>query len=179
VVLRIAVAVAAFIAVVLVFAATKPNTFRVQRSAVIDAPAERIFVLVNDFHNWYRWAPQDKEDSTMRRTYSGAQSGRNAVSEWQSNGSAGRGRMSIIESVLPTRISVETDFTKPFVAHNLNEFVLEPAGSGTRVTWTMQGTNLYLMKIMGTFVNMDRMMGKHFETGLNSLKIVAETEKTP
>jgi hypothetical protein len=78
----------------------------------------------------------------MRRTYSGAQSGREAVSEWHSNGSAGRGRMSIIESVPSTRISVETDFTKPFVAHNLNEFVLEPAGSGTGVTWTMQGTNL-------------------------------------
>ena len=178
-VLRIAMAVAAFIAVVLVFAATKPNTFRVRRSAVIDAPPEKIFALVNDFHNWYRWAPQDKEDSTMRRTYSGAQSGRDAVSEWHSNGSAGRGRMAIIESAPSTRISIETDFTKPFVAHNLNEFVLEPAGSGTRITWTMQGTNLYLMKIMGTFVNMDRMMGKHFETGLNSLKIVAETEKTP
>jgi uncharacterized protein YndB with AHSA1/START domain len=179
VVLRIAVAVFALIAVVLVFAATKPNTFRVQRSTVIDSPPEKIFALVNDFHNWYRWAPQDREDSTMRRTYSGAQSGRGAVSAWQSKGSAGTGGMSIIESVPPCRISIETDFTKPFVTHNLNEFVLEPVGSGTRVTWTMQGTNLYLMKIMGTFVNMDRMMGKHFETGLNSLKTVAETEKTP
>jgi uncharacterized protein YndB with AHSA1/START domain len=179
VVLRIAVAVAALIAAVLIFAATKPNTFRVQRSAVINAPAETIFALVNDFHNWYRWAPQDKEDSSMRRAYSGAQSGRDAVSEWNSKGSAGRGRMSIIESVPSTKISIETDFTKPFVAHNLNEFVFEPAGSATKVTWTMQGTNLYLMKIMGTFVNMDRMMGKHFETGLNNLKTVAEAEQTP
>ena len=85
--------------------------------------------------------------------------------------------MSIIESVPSTKISIETDFTKPFVAHNLNEFVLEPAGSATRVTWTLPGTNLYLMKIMGTFVNMDRMMGKHFETGLNNLKTMGVGSK--
>jgi hypothetical protein len=57
----------------------------------------------------------------------------------------------------------------------VNEFVLEPDVSATRVTWTMKGPNLFMMKIMSIFVNMDRMMGKHFETGLNNLKKVAES----
>ena len=63
---------------------------------------------------------------------------------------------------------------KPFEAHNINEFTLEPAGALTKITWTMHGTNLYIMKIMSVFVNMDSVVGKHFEGGLNNLKTVAE-----
>ena len=110
----------------------------------------------------------------MQRTYSGAASGRGAISDWHSSGSAGIGRMSITESLPTTRISVKTDFVKPFEAHNMNDFVLEPARNATKVTWTMHGTNLYLMKVMGIFVNMDRVMGKHFEAGLHNLKTLAE-----
>ena len=37
------------------------------------------------------------------------------------------------------------DFVRPFVAHNVNEFVLEPSepGTSTKVTWTMRGPNLF------------------------------------
>ena len=110
----------------------------------------------------------------MNRTYSGAASGEGAVSEWDSTGSAGKGRMSITESVPPRMISVKVDFVKPFEAHNINEFTLEPAGASTNVTWTMHGANLYVMKVMSIFVNMDKAVGKHFENGLNNLKTIAE-----
>ena len=82
--------------------------------------------------------------------------------------------MSITESAPPTRISIQVDFMKPFEAHNSNEFTLEPAEASTNVTWSMQGTNLYFMKVVSIFVNMDRMAGKHFEAGLNNLKTLAE-----
>jgi hypothetical protein len=173
-ILKLAAGVAILVAVVLVFAATRPGTFRVQRSIEIDAPPATVFALIDDFHNWSRWAPQDKEDLSMQRTYSGAASGKGAISDWHSSGSAGIGRMSITESLPATMISVKTDFVKPFEAHNMNDFVLEPAGNATKVTWAMHGTNLYLMKVMGVFVNMDRMMGKHFEAGLHNLKTLAE-----
>ena len=39
-------------AVVLVLAMTKPDTFRVARSAVIKAPPDKIFPLIADFHQW-------------------------------------------------------------------------------------------------------------------------------
>jgi len=160
--------------ILLVMAATRPSTVQVQRSALIGAPPERVFALINDFHEWPRWAPQDREDPAMRRTYSGADRGAGAVSDWQGKGSSGRGQMTISESVPVTRIVVKTDFTKPFEAHNVNEFVLERSADSTKVTWTMRGTNLYAMKLMGLFVNMDRLMGKHFESGLENLKQVAE-----
>lgn len=175
-ILKIVIGAIVLIAAVLVFAATKPSTLRVQRSIRINATPDKIFAFISDFHNWNRWAPQDKEDPSMRRTYSGNANGQGAVSDWYSTGGAGKGRMSITRSLPPSSISVKVDFVKPFEAHNINEFTLEPAGTLTNVTWTMQGTNLYLMKVMSIFVNMDSLTGKHFETGLVSLKLVAEND---
>jgi len=171
--LRIVLVVAVVIAAVLVFAATRPNTVHVYRSVTINAPPERIFPLIDDLHNWPRWAPQDREDPTMKRTYSGAARGTGAVSDWAGTGSAGKGQMAIIESAPQRRVVVKVDFVKPFAAHNVNEFTLEP-GASTTVTWTMRGSNLYFMKVVSIFVNMDRFMGKHFETGLQNLKNAAE-----
>ena len=125
IIIIVAVAIAAVLAFVVLYAATKPDTFRVQRSVTIDAAPEKIFPLIDDFHNWSGWAPQDKEDPSMKRIYSGPASGTGAVSDWNSTGNAGRGRMSIIESAPPTRVVVKVDFVKPFTAHNLNEFILE------------------------------------------------------
>jgi hypothetical protein len=177
VILRIVLIVGVVIAAVLVFAASKPDAVQVSRSVTINASADKIFSLIDDFHNWPRWAPQDKEDPTIQRSYSGAVSGSGAISDWDSSGNAGKGRMAIIESAPPLKgvgkVVVKVDFVKPFTAHNVNEFTLEP-GSATTITWTMRGSNLYFMKLMSVFVNMDRMMGKHFEAGLQNLKTAAE-----
>lgn len=172
--LKIILAVLVLIAAILIFAAAKPGTFRIQRSIVINAPNEKVFALINDLHNWSRWAPQDREDSTLTRTFAGSANGVGAISEWSGSGSTGQGRMSIAESVPLTRILINVDFVKPFQVHNINEFSLETVGTSTTVTWTMHGPNLYVMKLMSVFVNMDRMMGKHFETGLSNLKAAAE-----
>jgi uncharacterized protein YndB with AHSA1/START domain len=173
-VLKIVVAVAAVVVAILVFAATKPSTIRVQRSIVIQAAPEKVFALIDDFHMWKQWEPQDTENPTMTRTFDGAASGKGAVSNWSGSGNAGKGRMEISESVAPSKVTVVADWEKPFAAHNVNEFVLETEGAGTKVTWTINGTNVYMMKVMSVFLNMDRFMGKHFESGLGSLKSVAE-----
>lgn len=174
--LKVAVVFACVVVLVLVFAATRPNSFRVQRSVLIRASREKVFPLINDFHKWPDWAPQDKEDRSMKRSYSGNASGVGAVSEWVSNGTAGKGRMWITESVAPERISVRTDFAKPFEAHNLNQFILESQGTATKVTWSLDGSKPYFMKLIGIFVSMDRLMGKHFESGLHNLKALTETD---
>jgi len=162
------------IAAVLLFAATRPNTFRIERSATINAAPDKVFPLINDFHQWSRWAPQDREDASLVRNYSGAESGSGALSDWMGKGDSGSGRMTIVESRPDSLVTVQADWTQPMKTVNTNRFVLEPVGSSTKVTWTMEGSNLYMMKVMSVFVNMDRMMGKHFEDGLRNLKEVAE-----
>jgi Polyketide cyclase / dehydrase and lipid transport len=164
------------LAAILGFATMKPDTLRVQRDARINASSQSLFALVNDFHRWGSWAPQDRMDPKMKRSYSGAASGVGAVSEWDSSGQAGKGRMEITAALPPSKITVRVDFVKPFEAHNINEFTFDPEGDNTKVTWAMQGSNIYLTKIMSVFINMDRMLGTHFETGLRNLKTIAEAQ---
>ena len=173
-----AVGVLVVVAAILILAATKPAKFKIERAVVIQASPEKIFPLINDFRNWSEWAPQDREDPSIMRTYSGPPSGPpsgvGAMSEWTSSGRAGSGSMSITESVPVSRVAIDVHFVKPFAAHNVNVFVLDPEGTATKVTWTMTGTNLYFMKLMSVFSSMDRMMGSHFESGLRNLKAAAE-----
>jgi hypothetical protein len=63
---------------------------------------------------------------------------------------------------------------KPIEGHNIVEFTLEPNGDSTIVTWAMHGPSPYISKVIGLFMNMDRMIGKEFETGLRNLKSVSE-----
>lgn len=173
-ILKIVVAIVVVLAAMLLIAVTKPNSFRIQRSLVIQAPPEKIFALINDFHNWPQWAPQDREDAAMKRAFSGAESGVGAQSDWSGTGQTGAGHMAITHSMPSTSITVDVDWRRPFAVRNINEFTLEPDGASTRVTWSMHGPNLYMMKLMSVFTNMDRMMGQHFESGLENLKQAAE-----
>src|ERR1700688_1529892 len=118
--LIVTIAIVVVITGIVVFADTKPNTIEVTRSITIQAPAEKIFPLIDDFHHWPGWAPQDKEDPTMKRIYSGEESVAGAISDWQGTGNAGKGRMTITESTAPNKVLVRVDFVRPFVAHNVN-----------------------------------------------------------
>jgi uncharacterized protein YndB with AHSA1/START domain len=173
-ILKLIAIIAIAIVAILIFAAFKPRIFEIQRSIAIKARPDKIFALINDLHRWPEWEPQDREDPTIRRTYSGPASGEGAICQWSGSGKAGKGQMIIRESVPASRIKIEVDFAKPFKAHNVNQFTLEPIDDGTRVIWRMHGPNLYVMRLMSVFINMDTMMGKHFEAGLNNLKVAAE-----
>jgi len=158
----------------LLYVTTKPDTFRIQRSATIKAPPEKIFPLINDFHRWVSWSPYEKKDPTMKRTYSGAADGKDSVYEWDGDQNVGQGRMEIIESTPPSKIAIKLDFMKPFEAHNIAEFTLHRGAETTNVTWAMQGPLSYAAKIIHLFFDMDRMVGKDFEAGLANLKALAE-----
>jgi hypothetical protein len=162
------------IAAVLFFAAARPDTFRVQRSMNIKAAPEKVFTLINDFRNWDAWSPWEKMDLTMKKTHSGAESGKGAVYEWEGNKKVGQGRMEIIESSPASRILIQLDFIKPFEGHNMAEFMLKAEGGSTSITWAMYGPSPYFAKLMGLFCNMDNMIGKDFEAGLASIKTIAE-----
>ena len=162
------------ISCILAFAATKPDTFRVQRAASINAPAEKIFPLLNDLRAFTLWSPYEKRDPNMRRTYSGAPTGKGAVYEWDGDKNVGRGRIEITDATAPSRVALNLDMLAPFEAHNVVEFTLEPKGDATTVTWAMNGRVPYLAKIAHVFFNMDRMVGQDFEAGLASLKAIAE-----
>ena len=170
----VAVVVVLLVAAVLIFAVTRPDTFRVQRSISIKAPPDKIYALINDFDRWRAWSPYEKLDPAMKRNRSGATSGKGSVYEWEGNSKVGKGRMEIADTSPPSRMTIKLDFLKPFEAHNTAEFTLDAKGDATNVTWAMDGPVSYPVKIMHLFFNMDKMVGSQFEEGLANLKAIAE-----
>ena len=161
------------LAALLVFAATRPDQFRVERSIAIDAPTAKIYPLIADFHNWRAWSPWENVDADLKRSYSGAASGEGAVYQWAGR-KAGTGRMEIKHASPDWHLFIQLDFIKPFEGHNTTEFTLTPAGNATTVTWAMYGPNKFIGKLMSMFVSMDKYLGGQFERGLRNLKGAAE-----
>jgi hypothetical protein len=168
----------AFVAVAAVallgYAATRPDSFRIQRSAVILAPAPKIFALINDLKLFNHWNPYERKDPGINGSYSGADSGVGAAYAWQSK-KVGTGRMEIIASQAPSRVTMQLDLRKPFEARNTAEFTLQAEGERlTIVTWAMHGPSPFISKLMGVVFSIDRMIGNDFEAGLANLKALTE-----
>ena len=134
--------VALIVLAILALASARPDAFRVERSATINAPAGKIFAHLDDFHKWEAWSPWEKLDPNLQRTYSGPASGKGAIYEWRGDSKVGEGRMEILESTSPSRLFIKLDFIKPFAASNRAEFTLAPDGAGTRLVWAMTGASL-------------------------------------
>jgi uncharacterized protein YndB with AHSA1/START domain len=171
---KVVIVIAVLIAAVLVVAATRPDDFSVQRSASIKAPPEKIYPMLADFRQWPAWSPWEKLDPDMKRTLSGPTSGPGATYAWQGSSEVGAGRMEIKQVTAPTKVEIQLDFIKPFEGHNRTDFTLVPRGDTTEVTWLMRGPAPFVSKLMGVFVDMDKMIGKDFETGLANLKAASE-----
>jgi uncharacterized protein YndB with AHSA1/START domain len=170
----IAIVIIAIIAAVLVFAATRSDTFRVFRTTRIQAPPERIFPLINDLHRFNTWNPYERKDPNLKGRYSGATAGKGAMYSFDGNHNVGQGTVEITDSVAPLKVAMQLHMIKPFEARNQVEFTLEPRGPVTEVTWAMSGHRPYLGKLIGLFFDTDRMIGPDFEAGLASLKAAVE-----
>lgn len=171
---KLLIALVLVVVAVLGYASTKPDQFHVERSIVINAPAERIFPHINNFHLWTAWSPYEKLDPAMKRSFSGADSGVGAAYAWDGNSAVGTGSMRILESTPSSAIKIKLDFLKPMEGHDTADFTLAPQGESTTVTWAMSGQAPFIMKVMGVFLDCDKMIGKDFETGLGSLKALSE-----
>jgi hypothetical protein len=169
----IGIIVVVAIAGILLYAATKPDSFRVQRVVLINAPPDKVFPLINDIKAWTVWSPYEKKDPAMKRTYGAVTAGKGATYAWEGDKNVGQGSIEMIESG-PRKIVIKLDFLKPFEAHNMGEFLLEPKGDSTSVTWATYGPSPYMSKVIGTFINIDDMIGRDFEKGLADLKAAAE-----
>lgn len=164
------------VAGVLVYAASRPDTFRIARSTTIQGPPEKVFPLINDYRQWPTWSPYENKDPQMKRTYVAITSGKGATYAWEGDSNVGAGNMTIAGSSPPSQILIKLNMLKPIEAHNDVSFTLEPLDGATSVTWEMRGSVPYLAKVMHVFIDVDKMVGNDFEAGLAKLKAVAEKQ---
>jgi hypothetical protein len=172
--LPVALALVVVILAVLALAASRPPRFRVERSLTIGAPSAVVVGLLDDLRRWPAWQQEGAADPTTKRDFAGAARGAGAVCDWDSEGRGSKGRMRIVEAS-PSLVRVDVDWKRPFVASNANLFRLEPRGdTATQLTWTLDGENIFVLKVMTLFFGAERLMGPHLERGLAALKRIAE-----
>ena len=180
---KILIAVAALVAVFVIgfvgVVAMQPSEFRIERSATMAAPADKVFAQVNDFHNWQSWSPWAKLDPAAKNSFEGPAAGEGAIFRWIGNDEVGEGSMTITESRPSDLIRLKLQFVKPMEDTADTEFTFKPDGDQTKVTWTMSGKNNFVGKAFCLFMNMDEMIGSKFEEGLASMKSVVEEVPAP
>jgi len=157
-----------------VLVAMRPSQFRVTRAAAFDAPPEVVFPQINNLHNWQAWSPWAKMDPAARNTYDGPPEGVGSSFAWAGNNQVGQGRMTITDSHPHELVRFRLEFLKPFKATNIAEFTIKPEGGRTVVSWSMSGTNNFIAKAVGLFMDCDKMCGGFFEKGLGDMKTIAE-----
>ena len=175
---KILLAVAALVVLLVIVIATRPSTYRVERSTRIAAPPEVVFGLVNDFHAWRGWSPWERLDPDMKRDIGGgsAGSGVGATYAWTGNAKVGEGKMTITESRPAQKVGIRLEFLKPMAAVSQADFGFRPEGGATQVSWVMTGTNDFTGKAFALFADMDAMIGKDFDQGLAAMRTEAEAE---
>jgi hypothetical protein len=160
------------------YVATRPDTYHVERSIDIGAPAEVIFPSVADLRAMGAWSPWDKRDPAMKKTYSDATSGVGASYAWEGNKQVGKGKMTITESRSPDHVADKLEFLEPFPAVAETAMDLKATGpAATHLTWSMDGKSNFVGKAFSLVMSMDKSVGGDFETGLANLKGIAEAKQ--
>src|SRR4051812_6936814 len=171
---KVLLGIVALVAIFAIVVATRPDTYHVQRSTKIEAPADIVFATVNDFHSFAEWSPWAKMDPAMKTTISTPSAGVGAKYEWAGNKQVGKGRMTIVEAQAPSHTKEKLEFLEPFPGQADASFDIKPNGNVVDVTWSMDGKANFIGKAMGLFVSMDKMIGKTFDEGLGNLKRLSE-----
>lgn len=166
------------IAAVCVIAAFQSDELNVSRSAIIAAPPDAVFKVVNDFRQWDAWSPWSKLDPAMKKTLEGPPEGVGAVYRWSGNNEVGEGKTTLIESRPPEKVAMKLEFTRPMAGTSDVQFTFAPEGAGTKVTWSMQGKKPFIGKVIGLFMDCEKLCGDQFSEGLANLeKVVAAAPK--
>jgi hypothetical protein len=175
VLLALAAIVVAIVLGIVIAASLQPSEFHVERSATMNASPQEVFAQVNDFHRWDAWSPWLELDPNAKTTYEGPSEGEGAIFRWAGNENVGEGSMTILESQPHERISIELHFIKPFEDTAITDFAFQPAGDGTKVTWSMDGKNNFVAKVFCLFMDMEEMIGGNYEEGLANMKRIVES----
>lgn len=149
------------------------KTIPVERSATLTASPAALFEQVNDHHKSSVWNPFLKLDPNVKNSYSGPDSGVGAVCSWEGNSDIGAGSATIIESKPGELVRERMDWKRPMEGVATADFTFKPEDDKTVVTWAMYGKNNFMGKVVGLFVDCDKMVGTEFEKGLASLGEVA------
>lgn len=162
-------ALAALVLGLIVYVATRPAEFVIERSARMAAAPADVFAQVNDFYKWQHWSPWAALDPNAKAIFGERTAGEGATFAWDGNRNVGAGKMTIVESAPNDRIQMRLEFEKPMKGTNKTLFTFAPAGEATRMTWRMEGRNNFVGRAFCLFMDMDKVVGGQFEQGMENI----------
>lgn len=173
---KILLGLVAIIVIVLGLAALQPNEYRITRTTTFNAPVAGVFEQVNDLRKMNSWSPWTKIDPAAKHEYAGPAAGVGAQYHWSGNDDVGEGRMTLAESKPSELIRFDMEFIKPFPAPAVVTYAFQPTAEGkTVLSQTITGQTLFISKVMGLFMSMDKFIGARFEEGFANLRPIVET----
>ncbi|RYE23699.1 MAG: hypothetical protein EOP51_09730 [Sphingobacteriales bacterium] len=163
--------------VVLVLGLIAPKDMKIERSETMNAPKEVVFEQIVKFKNWSHWSPWYKMEPTAEMTYTGTDGEVGSGYSWKGK-KMGAGQMTNA-SLNGTNMNYDLHFTEPFDSKAKGSFTVVDAGNGqSKVTWIMNSHTPYPMNAMHVFMDMDKMVGKDFESGLKDMKAYVESNSS-
>ena len=176
--LGIAVAILLLIVGVVIAASMQPTDINYRRSIITSASADNAFAIFSDLSRWDEWSPYNKKDPSLKKEISNPSTGIGARYAWDGNKDIGAGRMTITTIDPGRSVDMRLEFDRPFKCDNHVEWRVDEENGQRRITWSMDGKDAPLMpRIVGLFIDMDKMIGKDWEEGLATLKGIAEREE--
>ena len=112
----------------------------IERSIVIDAPTEKVYPLVADFHNWRPWSPWLITEPEAKVTVN--EDGKSYSWEGKRTGS---GNMTVLDETANRFLNMELNFLKPWKSSSKVRWRFESEGEGTKVTWFMDSSLPWFM----------------------------------
>jgi hypothetical protein len=154
-----------------------PKTYSVSRSKIIKAPESVVFSNVANFNNFLKWNPWTKMEPSAKVEITGTPAKPGHLWKWKGE-ETGQGQMEITNVYPNSKVDFLLTFTAPFQSIAKNSFNFEPEGNPDeiKVTWSMNGNSNSIME-RWMYLNMDNMIGKDFESGLENLKQLSENSK--
>jgi effector-binding domain-containing protein len=169
---KILIVIVAVVGLLTIIGLLLPRKTQVARSITIARPASLIFATVDSFQLFPKWSPWQQLDPNMHQSTEGARDGVGAKLVWSGNDKVGSGTQVITAATADRSVASDIDFGKMGVAKST--ISLQPQGSSTRVTWSLD-IDMGASPIGHYFgLMMDRMVGKDYETGLSNLKTLVE-----
>jgi hypothetical protein len=151
-----------------------PKDYDVSRTISINKPLVEVFAYLKLLKNQDYWSPWAEKDPAMKKTFTGTDGEIGFISAWIGNKEVGEGEQEITGIVENEALYSQLRFLKPFKSTSNAYLKVEEDGKGTIVTWGFSGENKFPMSVVMLFMNMDKMVGKDFEYGLNKLQQILE-----
>lgn len=175
--IRIIIGLAVVIVGIFAIAATRPNTYTVERSLKINAAPEKIFPYLISWKKGLEWSAWEKTDKDVVRKFTGPESGLGAVYEFEGK-KAGHGILSIKSLVPNDNVKIDLTFYEPMQGSNDITYSLKKEGNETVMKYHMTGPAPITARVIWLFSDMDKFMGDKFIDSMQSLKSIVE-EKPP